>query len=197
MELIVSAINSVLAITRVTLVWIAAVLAVVLALDWLVRTRRINPFSRLARTIRSVIDPVLSPIERRVVRSGGSPTTAPWWALGIIVIGGILLIAALSYIRDLLLSAWIASAAGPRGMLRVLVEWTFGLLQLALIVRVIASWFRVSPVSAWVRWSYVLTEWMLRPLRRIIPTIGMMDITPIVAYVLLQLCASAVGSAGL
>jgi YggT family protein len=65
-------------------------------------------------------------------------------------------------------------------------------LQLALIVRVISSWVRVSPYSKWVRWSYGLTEWMLAPLRRIIPLLGGIDVTPIVAYLLLGLLEGAV-----
>ena len=56
---------------------------------------------------------------------------------------------------------------------------------LALIVRVLASWLPISPYSIWIRWSYPLTNWILNPLRRIIPPLGMMDITPIVAYLLL------------
>jgi len=38
-----------------------------------------------------------------------------------------------------------------------------------------------------VRWSYALTEWMLHPLRGIIPLVMHVDITPIVAYFLLEL----------
>jgi YggT family protein len=60
-----------------------------------------------------------------------------------------------------------------------------GLLQIALLVRVLSSWVRVSPYSRWVRWAFVLTEPILRPLRRIIPPFGMMDVTPIAAYFLI------------
>ena len=72
----------------------------------------------------------------------------------------------------------------------LLVSWTFSLLQVALIVRVISSWVRVSPYSPWVRWSYALTEWMLAPLRRVIPLFGGIDVTPIVAYLGLRLAES-------
>jgi YggT family protein len=36
-----------------------------------------------------------------------------------------------------------------------------------------------------VRWSFTFTEWFLVPLRRIIPPLGMIDITPFVAYLAL------------
>jgi YggT family protein len=193
-ELTLTFLDILLGIVRTTLLWGAAVLAVVFLLDWLVRTRRINPFSRAARIVRSLVDPWLLPIERRVVRGGGSPTSAPWWALAAIVIFGILIVSGLTYVRDLLWRLSIATSTGPTGLVRVLVAWVFGVLQLALLVRVVSSWVRVSPYSPWVRWSYSLTEWMLRPLRQIIPPIGMVDITPVVAYVLLQICAGALSS---
>ena len=70
---------------------------------------------------------------------------------------------------------------------RVVVSWVISLLTLALFVRVISSWFPVSPYSRWIRWSYVTTDWMIRPLQQVIPRLGMFDITPIVAWLLLRL----------
>ena len=69
----------------------------------------------------------------------------------------------------------------------LLLSWAFAFLKLALMVRVLSSWFPVSPYSKWVRWSYVLTDWLIKPLRRVIPTLGMIDITPIVAWFLIGL----------
>jgi YggT family protein len=50
---------------------------------------------------------------------------------------------------------------------------------------VLISWLPISPFSAWVRWAFAITEPILRPLREIVPRLGMFDITPIVAYILL------------
>ena len=74
----------------------------------------------------------------------------------------------------------------------MLVAWTFGILRIALVVRVVSSWFRISPWSAWIRWSYRLTEWMLAPLRRIVPAFGPVDVTPLVAYILLVIVQGVV-----
>jgi YggT family protein len=49
----------------------------------------------------------------------------------------------------------------------------------------------MSPYSPWIRWSFQLTEWFMAPLRRVVPTIGVIDITPIVAYILLRLLRGA------
>jgi YggT family protein len=173
-------------IVRQVLFWLALVVALIALLDWLVRTRRVQPFGAIARFCRRYVDPLMAPVERRVVRSGGLPTAAPWWSLVIVVVGGLLLITLLEFLGGFFLQLfWGFSSPGRFGLL--LVSWTFGVLRIALIVRVISSWFQISPYSRWIRWSYVLTEWMLAPLRRIIPTIGPVDITPIVAFLLLAL----------
>jgi YggT family protein len=76
----------------------------------------------------------------------------------------------------------LALASGPRGIFILLVQLTFSLLRLALIVVVITSWLPISPYSGWVRWAFSLSEPILRPLRQVVPRLGMLDITPIVAY---------------
>lgn len=178
-----------IAALRVTLFWLAVAVALIATLDWLVRTRRVQPFGVLARFCRRYIDPLLAPIERRVVRRGGLPSTAPWWALGVVVVGGLLLLALLEFLGRLFLQvAWGASSPGRFGLM--LVSWAFTVLRIALIVRVISSWFQISPWSRWIRWSFVLTEWMLAPLRRIVPTFGPVDITPMVAFILLMILQS-------
>ena len=170
---------------RLVLFVLAAVLFVLFAADWLVRTRRINPFHPVARFFRRTVDPIILPVERQVVRAGGLPSSAPWWALVAVVVGGILLIVALDFVRDLLFTGFVAAGAGTRGLYYLLVRWTFGILRLALFVRIIASWLRLSEFKPWIRWSVALTEWLLRPLRSFIPPLGMIDVTPIVAYLVL------------
>src|SRR2546426_9154317 len=62
------------------LVFAAFCLAALVALaGWLVRTRRVSPFGGVGRTLRSVTDPVLRPVETRLVRLGGNPVHAGWW----------------------------------------------------------------------------------------------------------------------
>ena len=187
--------DTVLAGLRVALFWSAAALAVVFGIDWLVRTRRINPFNPVARFFRGSVDPLLAPVERRVVSAGGMPSSAPWWALVVVVVGGIVLISLLGFVRNQLIGIAFAAEQGPRGILRLLVSLTFSVLQLALFIRVISSWFRISPYSPWIRWTFQITEPVLAPLRRVIPSVGMIDITPIIAYFILSLLSSVILSA--
>lgn len=150
--------------------------------SWGVRTRRIDPFSGLARFIRSATDPVVEPVERWLLRQGGNPQHAPWWLLGLVVVGGILLITVARWLLVQLARVSFAVQSGPRGLLRLIIYYAGWLVLLALIVRVIASWFGLFRYSRWMRPVYVLTDWVIEPLRKIIPSIGMIDITPLVAW---------------
>jgi YggT family protein len=167
---------------RLALLVVGMVLAVVAALDWATRTRRLNPFSGIARFMRAKVDPRLGGVERQVVRAGGQLSATPWWALVAYVIIAALVIAAVDGVIGLVLDAQLAVGRGAVGVLFLLVRWTFAFLRIALIVRVVASWLPRLAHSRWVSWSFGATDWMLRPLRRVVPTIGVMDITPIVAY---------------
>jgi YggT family protein len=180
------------AILRVAFFVAAALLCVVFLLDWLVRTRRISPFNSVARFIRRTVDPMIAPVERRVVRAGGLPSAAPWWALVVTVLAGILVLVLLDQVTVWVVQAQTAGRHGARGVFVLLVSWTFWLLQIALLVRVVASWFRMSEYSRWIRWSVVLTEPILRPLRNVLPTVGMFDISPIVAWILLRILESVI-----
>ena len=183
--------SAALSVLRVVLLYAAAILAVVFAVDWLVRTRRLSPFGPVARFFRASVDPMLAPVERKVVRAGGTPASAPWWALVLVVVGGIILVELLELIGGQLAALGAAASAGPGGILVFLAEATLGLLQIALLVRVISSWVRISPYSRWIRWAFALTEWLLAPLRRVVPTLGMIDITPIIAYYLIRFVGGA------
>jgi YggT family protein len=167
---------------RTALFVVAAVLAVVFLIDWLVRTRRINPFNPIARFFRQTVDPLIAPVERQVVRAGGLPSSAPWWALVAVVVGGILLITVLDFLRRWLVQLAYAVSAGPGVLIVQLIIWALGIVQIALLLRVVASWLRLSEYRWWMRWAVRLTDPILRPLRRVVPPLGMIDITPLVAY---------------
>lgn len=190
METFMSGADAGIQVLRTVLLFIALVFGLICLLDWAVRTRKISPFNAIARFCRSTVDPLIVPIERRVVRAGGTPASAPLWALVVVVVGGILLLTFLDFIRLQVARSFIASQGGSAGIYHLLVSWTFTILKIALIVRVISSWLPISPYSVWVRWSYRLSEPILAPMRRIVPNLGGLDITPILAYFLLSLVES-------
>ena len=73
--------------------------------------------------------------------------------------------------------------------LSVFVNALFTILIWAIIGRALLSWFPMRPGNPFQLLAVVLiqiTEPVLGPLRRVIPMIGMIDISPIVALFLLQ-----------
>jgi YggT family protein len=187
MIVVLTALTALTALLRTVFLVGGVALAAVAAADWAVRTRRLNPFGSIARFLRARVDPQLAGIERRVLRAGGRPTATPLWALIAYAIAAMLVLAALEMIASLIRQAAFATSLGAGGLLLLAVRWTFGFLSFALLVRVISSWIPSLGASRWIRWSFGATEWMLRPLRALIPSLGVIDITPIVAYFALQL----------
>jgi len=154
---------------------------------WAVRTRRLSPFGALARTARRLGDPVLRSLERRLVRSGANPQDAPLWLFWIALIGGLTVIGLTEWLIGVAADLGASVSAGPRGVIAFLLNGAFTLLTAAIFVRVLASWFQLSPYSRVMRVVLALTDWMIVPLRRVVPPFGMIDVTPMVAYFLLLL----------
>src|SRR3954471_3492446 len=177
------------------LLGLGAIAGAICIVDWAIRARKISPFSGVARFFRRSVDPMLRPVESRIVRLGGEPASAPLWVFLGVVVSGIVLLQLLRVIGDLLVQVTVAvSSPGIAPKVMLLIAWALQFLTLALLFRVISTWLPVSPYSKWVRWSYVSTEWLLAPLRRIIPPFGAFDITPIAAYFLLLLVQRVVGA---
>lgn len=159
--------------------------------SWLVRTRRVSPFGVLGRTLRSATDPILRPVERRLVRMGGNPAHAGGWLIVITAIAGIVLISLVGWVLSTVQTAQRAATGGPRYTFALIIEIVYRILMYALIVRVIAAWFGLFRYSKWIRPAYVLTDWIVEPIRRIVPPLGGMDLSPIVAWLALMLLRSA------
>lgn len=74
------------------------------------------------------------------------------------------------------------------------IQFLFGLIALALFLRVLLPWFKVAPGNAWLRFVTAFTEPLVRPVRRWIgggiawvAGVGYMDFAPVVAFFLLWL----------
>lgn len=172
-------------IVRWTIVVALLYVGIVALTHWAVRSRKLSPFGAWPRTVRRLSDPVLRPVEQRVIRAGGSPQTAPYWLLAVVVLGGLVLISLVRWSIGFTYSLGSLASAPLRIQLLTLLSWIFTILRFALIVRVIASWFGVSPYAKWMRPIVVLTDWILEPLRRVLPPFGPLDLSPLVAYFIL------------
>jgi YggT family protein len=152
---------------------------------WAVRSRRINPFGAWPRLVRRVSDPILLPLERRVINAGGNPQNAPLWLLGLVIGGGLLLLSLTQWLIGTAAGVVLIAQGGVRVWMQVLMSAVFTILMAAILIRVIASWLGIGPYRKWMRPVYALTNWLIDPIRRILPPVGIFDFSPMVAWLVL------------
>jgi YggT family protein len=172
-------------VVRILVIAALAYASVVALTHWATRSRRINPFGAWARFIRRLSDPVLLPLERRIIRFGGSPQNAPLWLLGVVIGAGLLLLSLTSWLIGTAAGLMMIAHGGTRVWARVLVDAVFTVLMGAILIRVIGSWFGVGPYNRWMRPMYALTNWLIDPIRKILPPMGIIDFSPMVAWLIL------------
>ena len=159
--------------------------ATVALTHWAVRSRRINPFGAWPRLVRRISDPILLPLERRVINAGGNPQNAPLWLLGLVIGGGLLLLSLAQWLINTASGLVLLAQGGVRVWIQVLLSAVFTILMAAILIRVIASWLGIGPYRKWMRPVYALTNWLIDPIRRILPPVGIFDFSPMVAWLVL------------
>ncbi len=172
-------------LARVLVVGALAYATAVAATAWAVRTKRIQPFAAWPRLVRRASDPVMRPLERRVVRMGGNPQDASLWLIGLVIAGGLILISLVHWLIATAATMGAMGHLGPRGWARLAISSVFSLLMMALFVRVIGSWLGLSEYNGVMRVATILTEWIIDPIRRLLPPMGMIDFSPMVAWLVL------------
>lgn len=68
-----------------------------------------------------------------------------------------------------------------------IVDTAFWVYNILLIVRILLSWIPHNPYQPVIRFIYEITEPFLGLFRRFIPPMGPLDLSPIVAFFVLQL----------
>jgi YggT family protein len=179
-------------VVRYVVVAALAYAGIVALTHWAVRRRTIGPFGAWPRFVRRISDPILLPLERRVVRLGGNPQDAPLWLLGAVIVIGLLLVSLVRWLIGMALGLATLAGAGPRVWVQVAVGALFSLLMAAILIRVIASWIGISPYSRWMRPIMGLTDWLIDPIRRLMPPMGMIDLSPMVAWLILWIARGVV-----
>jgi YggT family protein len=161
--------------------------AVVAGTHWAVTQGHLTPFGAWPRTIRKLAAPLLAPTERMVIARGGDPRQAPYWLLGAAVLGGLVLISVTETLISFGYQLDWAFRGGVKGVLHFIVVASYNLLSFALLVRALGSWFGFGRWTPWMRPFHQATDWMLRPLQRILPPVGMVDFSPLVALLIISL----------
>ena len=67
-----------------------------------------------------------------------------------------------------------------------LIDTLFYAFSLVILIRVILAWVRFDPYHPVSVFVHQVTEPVLAPIRRLLPSTGMIDFSPLVALVLLQ-----------
>lgn len=171
--------------------FILAVIALMLA-RLILNKADLNPFSRPVIFIRRWSDPLVNPVRRPLVQMGFSPNIAPLVTILIAILMGFF---ASRFVNTVLftLNGLIASArmAAPISFVGFLLYGSLAILSLLIFMRIVVSW-GASPTNRLLHFLIRMTEPVLAPFRRIIPPLGMFDISPIIVLLLLDLLQLAV-----
>jgi YggT family protein len=163
-----------------------------LGTDWAVRHRHLHPFAWWPRLVRRAANPLLAPLERRLRRSGANPVDAPLWLLGVVSVAGLLGLGLVGWLGGSISLIAAMRGAGPGAWIRLVLSGAIWLTMAAIIVRVIGSWLGAGRHTGWMRPVFLLTDWIITPIARRLPPMGMLDLSPFVAYFVLVLLRSLV-----
>jgi YggT family protein len=160
---------------------VAIVLAGALLLRFWMQAVRVRPPMEIAQFTYQLTDWLVRPLRRVLPGAGGYD-----WASLIAAF----LVALIATAFEVWLRSWFSPQAVFLGALLRLCQWSlYGLIGLILI-EAIFSWVNPhAPLAPFVR---ALNDPLMRPLRRIVPLIGTIDLSPLVAIVLLQIAIQLV-----
>lgn len=155
---------------------VAVLFAVVLLLRFWMQVVRVRPPMSVAHFTFQLSDWLVKPLRRVVPGVGGYD-----WAS--------LLAALLVAFLATMISVWLFTSLPVQTILVLtlvrFIRWIFYGLMGLIVVEVIFSWVNPhAPLAPFIR---ALTEPILRPLRRVIPLVGNIDLSPLAALLLLQI----------
>jgi YggT family protein len=155
---------------------VAGVLGGVLLLRFWMQVVRVRPPTSIGQFTFQLTDWLVRPLRRLLPGVGGYD-----WAS---LIGALLVILAAVAIDLALVSRFDPQLLILLSLLR-LAEWVFYGFMGLLIIEAIFSWVNPhAPLAPFVR---ALNDPLLRPLRRVIPLVGNIDLTPLVALIALRI----------
>jgi YggT family protein len=180
--------------------WVSrGIVAVIVALIVLLLVRLalnyadLNPFSRPVLRVRQWTDPFLNPVRRQLMAFGFTPNAAPLVTILIaILLGYLAQMLALGVIETVYHVVVSAMQGRPVLLIGFLLYGLLGGYALLIFIRIIFSWGMVSYGNRVMRFLINTTEPFLGPLRRMIPPLGFMDISPIVAFLIIWLFQAAI-----
>ncbi len=152
-----------------------------------------NFFGWPAVTVRRLTDPLVVPVRRALMGFGVDSKYAPLVTILITILLGWIIIQVTRNIFSTI--GGVVLATQSKSLSLGLGFVLYGLLsfyQLLIFVRIVFSWVTVSYSNRLMRFLVNTTEPLLAPLRRTIPPVGMFDISPFVAFLIIWLFQKAV-----
>ncbi|HZO74669.1 MAG TPA: YggT family protein [Ktedonobacteraceae bacterium] len=73
----------------------------------------------------------------------------------------------------------------PFPIVSLAVRIVIGAIIIAMLIRAFASWFRIDERYAFIRFCAYMSDPFIRPLRRYVPPVGMIDLSFLIAWFLL------------
>lgn len=173
----------------------AVIIGVVLLmlLRFVVNYTDMNPFSRTVLTVRRLTDPLLMPVRRSLASFGVDPKVAPLITVLLAILVGWFAVQLTDSILGTI--AGVLLSAQQRRFIALVGFVLYGLLDIysiLIFIRIIFSWGMVSQRNRIMRFLLNVTDPLLVPLRRMIPPFGMLDLSPIVAFILIWLFKAAI-----
>jgi len=175
----------------ISVIIVAVILLMIIRL--IAEAMDLNPFGWASRTIRRLTDTFVYPARGGLRDLGMDPKFAPLAVILVVILLGFFFLWLVGTIAATVSGVLLSAQRGA--MFALLGHVLYGLLSIyiALIsIRIVFSWGRVSYRNRIMRFLVDVTEPLLGPLRRMIPPLGFMDISPIVAVLIILLFRAAV-----
>lgn len=177
---------------------VAAIVSVILLMivRFVLNYADLNPFSRPVILVRRLTDPFVNPVRRALMGFGIQPNGAPLVVVLLAILLGyfVLMLSAslLDTVAGVALSLTGLSAGGAVALVGYVLYGVLSLYALLIMIRIIFSWGQVSYANRVMRFLINTTDPLLVPLRRTIPPLGVFDISPIVAFIIIWLFQAAI-----
>ncbi len=153
----------------------------------------LNPFSWSSLTIRRLTDPFIAPVRRALMRYGVDPKYAPLVMILLTILLGWFAITLVHGLANTIAGLIFGLTSGR--VVALLGYVIYGLVSVYIMlvfVRIILSYTALDYRNRVMRFLMNVTEPLLGPLRRIVPTLGMFDISPLVAFIILWILQVAI-----
>jgi len=153
----------------------------------------LNPFSWSSLTIRRLTDPFIAPVRRALMRYGVDPKYAPLVLILLTILLGWFALTLIHGLANTIAGLIFGLTSGR--IVALLGYVIYGLVSIYIMlvfVRIILSYTTLGYRNRVMRFLMNVTEPLLGPLRRIVPTVGMFDISPLVAFLILWILQVAI-----